>query len=283
VKTRGQPDRYDPTAQWLPMTYGMRKRARELDGLIVDTQVVYENDDFEWVLGDNGHIAHSARLGERGAMIGAYAIFRHPTEGILHREVMGADEIDTVKRQSRQPDSLMWKTFTTEAWRKTVARRGFKSVPVSPNLERLIRRDDDLFDFTAQAAMPAPQSIRERLAAGERPSIRYVEKTAPTVSQIDATGQDAAAGDTSPKPDEAPPDANGGPSEAIDADPDPDPEGRQHELALIAELQEALAGAATRIDVKVVADEFGGAIEVATEAMAKLLRAMIAKREEELR
>jgi recombination protein RecT len=149
-------------AQWNPMFYGIRKRARELDGIIIDAQVVVEGDEFEYSLGDEPHISHTPKARSEAitasAGIAVYAIFRHPSEGILHREVMWKPEVFAVMNQSRAKDSLMWTTFWTEGWRKTVGRRGAKSVPVSPALERLITRDDENFTFDrgSQVAGPAP-------------------------------------------------------------------------------------------------------------------------------
>lgn len=149
---------YGTVAQWNPMIYGLRKRARELDDIIVDAQVIRELDDFSWEAGDTPRLSHRIKIGERGKMVGAYAIFKNGEEGILHREVMDADQIGKVREQSKAKDSLMWTKFDTEAWRKTVARRGFKSVPCSAPLERLVQRDDDLFDFSQerQVAPPPP-------------------------------------------------------------------------------------------------------------------------------
>ncbi len=47
IKKDGK-DVWVPMAQWNPMVYGLRKRARELDSIIIDAQVVYENDVFDW-------------------------------------------------------------------------------------------------------------------------------------------------------------------------------------------------------------------------------------------
>lgn len=149
-------------AQWNPMTFGLRKRARELDGVIVNAQVVHENDRFERHEGDDPRLEHHpAPLGQpRGAMIGAYAIIRNDTH-ILHREVMDAAQIESVRTQSKAPDSLMWRTFTEEAWRKTVIRRAMKSVPCSDTLDTIVRRDDDMFDFTEPShERPKPRVVQ---------------------------------------------------------------------------------------------------------------------------
>src|SRR3990167_3703295 len=155
-KEKQQDNSWVSIAQWNPMAWGLRKRARELDDIIVGTNVVYENDAFLYEEGDEPRIEHKpARLGTpRGIMIGAYAIFRNEA-GILHREVMDAEQIGQVRSQSKMPDGLMWTKFTTEAWRKTVLRRGFKSVPCSETLETIVRRDDDEFDFKENGSSPA--------------------------------------------------------------------------------------------------------------------------------
>ena len=136
-------------AAWNPMAYGLRKRAREIDGIIIDAQVVCDNDHFVWHQGDDPRIEHEpAKLGtDRGPMIGVYAIFRRENGHILHREIMDRAQVMATKEQSKAKTSLMWTTFETEGWRKAVVRRGMKTVPVSEDLERIITRDDENFDF----------------------------------------------------------------------------------------------------------------------------------------
>lgn len=153
------PQAYENVAQWNPMFYGLRKRAREIDGIIIDAQVVFVGDEFEYELGDQPFIRHKpkprAERLDASAGLAVYAIFRHPTEGILHREVMWKPEVFDTMNQSRAKTSLMWTTFWTEGWKKTVGRRGSKSVPVSPDLERLITRDDENFEFPTAAPAAA--------------------------------------------------------------------------------------------------------------------------------
>jgi recombination protein RecT len=148
---------YKKVAKWNPMAWGLRKRAIEIDGIIVDAQPVYENDRFLRKQGDHPTIDHvPPPLGQpRGELVGAYAIFRRGEE-ILHREVMDAEQIERVKKQSKVQTGLLWTQFEEEAWRKTVLRRGFKSLPCSEKLEQIVRRDDDLYSFD----QPAPVTIR---------------------------------------------------------------------------------------------------------------------------
>ena len=177
-------DRWERQAKWLPMVPGLRKRARKLDGIIVSAEVVYQNDFFVFSLGDDPSLEHkpptdkngNTLLGaDRGEPTGVYAIYRLSGE-ILHREIMSADEVETVRAKSRNPDGLLWKDFWTEAWKKTVIRRGFKSIPVGQDLERIIERDDTHFDFDGTATVVEERTALPReVPSGGRRSKRRRE------------------------------------------------------------------------------------------------------------
>ena len=80
-------------AQWNPMLFGIRKRARELCDMIIDAQVVYQGDTFVWHQGDEPRIEHKpADLGtDRGKPIGVYAVFKQGGT-ILHRRKSSQEE-----------------------------------------------------------------------------------------------------------------------------------------------------------------------------------------------
>jgi len=157
VAKKGERDQWEKRAQWNPMAHGLRKRLRELDGLIANAEVVHENDHFLWRQGDDPKIEHEpAKLGtKRGEMIGAYCIYRREDGTILHREVMDMEQIEQTRAQSKAKDSLMWTKFKSEGYRKSVLRRGIKTVPVSDTMREIIQRDDaENFDF-AKASEPS--------------------------------------------------------------------------------------------------------------------------------
>jgi recombination protein RecT len=181
---------YAKIARWNPMTHGMRKRAKELESIIVSTNVVHENDDFIHEEGDEPKLSHRpAPLGtDRGKMIGVYAIFRRG-ESIIHREVMDATQVAAVRAQSKLPDGLMWTKFPEEAWRKSVLRRGFKSVPCSSALETILRRDDEDYDLSEKE----PQAVT-RVTVPDRPRARVVQ-AGKTIAAPPIVGHDAPAVD----------------------------------------------------------------------------------------
>lgn len=171
VAKKGEKDRWEKRAQWNPMAHGLRKRLRELDGIIANAEVVHENDLFVWHQGDDPKIEHQpAKLGTpRGPMIGSYCIYKREDGTILHREVMDKDQVEATRAQSKAPNSLMWTKFVSEGCRKSVLRRGVKTVPVCDTMREIIRRDDEEnFDFskTAEPALtlvpPSPPAIEHK-------------------------------------------------------------------------------------------------------------------------
>lgn len=147
VKDEEGKDKWVMAARYQPMTHGIRKRARELDGIIIDAKVVCKNDAFECEEGDSPFIKHKPTPLDQdpGQMIGAYAIFRKG-DSILHREILRQAHVMAIKAISKQPDGLMWTKFEEEAWRKSAIRRGIKTVPCSDNLRTIVERFDDLHD-----------------------------------------------------------------------------------------------------------------------------------------
>lgn len=140
--------------QYMPMVYGIRKRALELGGARIGAECVHENDFYESEQGDEPFIKHKrAPLGKpRGAIIGAYAIFRDENDKIIHREEMSKDDIEAARQVSKAAKGPGWTNFYGEMAKKTVIRRGAKSVPSIPdNVQAIINRDDDYVSFEPEA------------------------------------------------------------------------------------------------------------------------------------
>lgn len=183
-------------ATWQPMTYGIRKRALELGGIIIDSAIVCSNDTLRWVQGDTPVLEHMPCPldDDPGPMVGAYAIFRRDGV-ILHREIMRRSEILSVKAISRESDGLMWTTFEGEAWRKTVVRRGAKSVPaIDDKLRQIIERGQDE-EFALDAASAKATPIKATIAA----QLVADPDDAPNVDAIDGEAE-AVADEPEPQP-----------------------------------------------------------------------------------
>ena len=138
------------TAQYLPMIAGIRKKVRN-SGALADwnVQVVQDGDFFAYQLGDNPFIHHKPSLvgGRTRKVIAAYSIATYP-DGTISREVMNADQLEDIRKKSRAKKGP-WSdpVFVPEMCRKTVARLHSKQLPMSTDLDRVMHRDDPLYDF----------------------------------------------------------------------------------------------------------------------------------------
>ncbi len=128
--------------QWLPMIAGLRQKVRN-SGEIVDwnAHVVHANDQWDYEEGDNPHIMHRPVRGERGPVIAAYSVARYRT-GEISREWMWFEELEKVRAVSRAKHGP-WQDWTDEMYRKTVAKRHAKILPMSSDLDDLLRRPDE--------------------------------------------------------------------------------------------------------------------------------------------
>lgn len=175
--------RLDPrrgkVANWQPMIAGIRKKVRN-SGEIADwnAYVVYENDEFEYELGDTPFIRHKPTLADPGKPIATYSVALLKS-GEKSREVMPISEVYRIRDRSDawrafragKIKSTPWSTDEGEMIRKTVARRHSKVLPMSTDLDDLIRRDDALYDFQGagdgarEPAKARPRSLTAALDA----------------------------------------------------------------------------------------------------------------------
>lgn len=165
-------DSWIAKVQWMPMIAGIRKKARNSGEIVTwDAQVVCLNDDFEFELGDSPYIKHKPCMaGDPGPVIAAYSVATLKG-GEKSREVMTRAQIDKVRAASKSPTKGPWSDWFEEMARKTVARRHSKLLPMSTDLDDLIRRDDDLYDMAGARdaakveAGARPKTLAARLDA----------------------------------------------------------------------------------------------------------------------
>lgn len=169
--TREDP-RWEKQAVYQPMVQGLMKLARNSGTIVsITAHIVFRNDRFTYVLGDDERIEHEpAPFGEdRGDPIAAYAIVKL-TDGTAIREVMRASEILNIASQgsnSYQYDPSKGKNWG-EWWRKTVIRRITKYIPRSSDkvgaFTRAAEEIDNDFDYSEDQP-PAPAPVKKRGAA----------------------------------------------------------------------------------------------------------------------
>lgn len=152
--------KYGNDAQWIPMVAGIRKKARNSGEISTwDVHCVYQNDNFVLKLGDAPSIEHTYDLAkDRGLLIGAYSVALLK-DGSKSYEVMSINEIHAIRDRSQawkaykggKIKSTPWSTDEAEMARKTVAKRHAKQLPSSADLDDLIRRDDEFYEYKQDA------------------------------------------------------------------------------------------------------------------------------------
>ena len=180
---------YNGDAQYRPMMRGLLKLAYN-SGRVksISVQIACENDDFEYVLGDDERINHKINFkSPRGTPIAVYAIATLDG-GEVMREVMTVDQVNGIRDRSdayrafkaNKIKSTPWSTDWEEMARKTVFRRLSKYLPSSTDKEgRLVQaaeRIDEEYTFAEEVVaapqIEAPKRVRasDRLKAEPKPS-----------------------------------------------------------------------------------------------------------------
>ncbi len=162
IGTKKDPD-WIKKVQWQPMILGLRKILANA-GFTIRAEIVYEHDEFFYELGDTPVIIHRPKMfGDRGEIIGAYAIATDKN-GNKYREVMDLAELEKVHQASKQPNSNVWKIWLTEMYRKAVAKRLFKQLPLSDSFLEVITRDNQQFDMNkAPAVSSVAKDVQEHV------------------------------------------------------------------------------------------------------------------------
>ena len=168
-------------AQWMPMVAGIMKLVRNSGEISTwSVQAVYENDQFDFMLGDDEHITHKPALSNRGKLIAVYSIVTMK-DGEKSREVMSVEDVEAIRKRSRSANAGPWVTDYAEMAKKTVVRRHSKRLPLSTDIDGVIRDDDELFMPPPEqpTTAPAPEHADEP-APKKRPSrLQKVAEQAP--------------------------------------------------------------------------------------------------------
>jgi recombination protein RecT len=138
-------------AQWMPMYQGLLKKVRNSGEFKwMTAQIVYEGDLFKhWIDTEGEHFEHEpAGISERP--VKAYSAVTTKSGGAFV-EVMTMAQVAKVRAASRVKSEYgPWAKWFDEMAKKTAFRRLAKRLPISSDLDDLIRRDDALYDFEGQ-------------------------------------------------------------------------------------------------------------------------------------
>lgn len=199
--------------QWMVMVGGIRKKARNSGEIATwDVHAAHAKDQFEFELGDEPYIKHkpfiptalAEKEGEkpedyaarykihcdRGPMIAVYSVAVLKS-GEKSRDVMLASDVYEVrdkfsKRTKDGQFSPAWRNSLVEMAKKTVARRHSKVLPMSSDLDDLVRRDDELYDMEGNSD--------RRLTKGGGPSKSIGDRIDALIGAVGEEEEAAAAG-----------------------------------------------------------------------------------------
>ena len=200
----GGAEKWVDAVQWMPMIAGIRKKVRNSKEIATwDAKVVYEKDEFLYEDGLDLILKHRPYLdGDPGPVKAAYSVARLKT-GEVSVEVMTKFQIDRIRAMSKSKDKGPWVDHYAEMAKKTVARRHSKVLPMSTDLDDLIRRDEELYDMES-ASDKAAQIRRPQLSdfaevetsrptdtkPGTAPAPKEIEQQPPATQTHDAeTGE----------------------------------------------------------------------------------------------
>jgi recombination protein RecT len=178
-------------AQFMPMVAGIMRLVRNSGEISTwSVQGVHENDEFSCVFGDEEHITHVRAKSNRGKLIGAYSIVTMK-DGEKSREYMDIDEIEAIRARSRSGNAGPWKSDFEEMAKKTVIRRHSKRLPMSTDLDELLRADDEQF----MPAEPDPVQQAQPQAEKARRGASRLATVAEQAPPEDATVIEGDAGE----------------------------------------------------------------------------------------
>jgi recombination protein RecT len=108
---------------YMPMVGGIKKQIwRTGEYTYISANAVYENDEFDYCLGDNEYIKHKPTMSNRGDVVAAYAIVK-TKNGEFMRSVLTKEDIDYIRSKSKGKDGDFWNDWYDRMAVKSALRR----------------------------------------------------------------------------------------------------------------------------------------------------------------
>lgn len=159
---------------YMPMYQGLLKKIRQ-SGLVstIIANVVYENDEFDYYVDENGpKMLHRPTFEDRGNKRLVYAHAKLKDDSI-QVEILTPADVNHIKKSSKTAtfNDSPWKHHEAEMWRKTALRRIAKYLPTSAELERLYQSDNEDYRFDKALDVTPPTNTNEQTSSLEQQSM----------------------------------------------------------------------------------------------------------------
>lgn len=197
--------KYGSSARYMPMVGGISKKVRNSGDLkTLTAEVVYDHDTYDHWSDEKGeHFEHRKARVNRGDPVLTYAYAITKDDGFYFEEV---DEVQmkAIEACSKASDGPWKGPFKDEMRRKSAIRRLAKyRLPISSDLDAVLRVDDDMYDLVQGQQPAAPINVTptrheqpaEQSTGGKRRSRtlqRVVEQNKPAGQQLAETAPPAA-------------------------------------------------------------------------------------------
>jgi len=153
--------------------------------------LVHENDEFSLVYGTNPTITHIPKVkGDRGKIIGAYAVARFP-DGSIQFEYMDLTQLEKIRSVSKANNIGPWVSNTDEMQRKTTVRRLFKYIPSSPDIDKALEYDNaavGIEDVEIDSNTSRTAQLAEIISPNEEQKSETTESEPSDKTETDADG-----------------------------------------------------------------------------------------------
>lgn len=190
VSKKGEPDRWEKQAKFMPMVRGIRKQVQQ-SGICKDwkVRIVREADFFEHLDGDVESITHRPSHDVDSPITHVYSI-AYLDNGEINRHVISIKHVEKVRRKSRSPDRGPWIDWYEEMAEKTCLKRHAKALPKAKDniaQQRFLGNLRALDDADGLLEAPRPVDV-PRLSLEEAASQRMRD----AAGAIDAEHEDEA-------------------------------------------------------------------------------------------
>ena len=136
---------------------------------VIQSHIVYENDEFECEYGIDTKLSHKPAMSNRGKPVKVYAVFKTKSGGYGF-EVMSMDDVrEHAAKYSKSYNTSFspWKTNFEEMAKKTVLKRVLKYAPLKSDFVKAVVQDEtikstlseDMYDVTNEVEFVEAESI----------------------------------------------------------------------------------------------------------------------------